>query len=257
MITSSKAATISISSSVLAIAIAVAGMPLVAVAPMALAVVLNSRASKRQKAPELGDLSVFVGNLLANYSKGRSTLSIIKDSLDQGFGFYKKAIESIDTYRLSGNAKMAFAWAGSCSSALCREVFLAIAESLDTGTDIIGPMRELYKRISSSHDIQVRSLGGTANAMAIVGMGSVVFFPIFAGISYYIMGFSAGTGSHAAMGYAAYAFMVIFYIAEISIYNNFHKQFDKFSASSILANMAVGIFLFKASYLFALNGIRW
>ncbi|MGC8651959.1 MAG: hypothetical protein ACP5UH_01765 [Candidatus Micrarchaeia archaeon] len=256
-ITSSLLAPAGIASAVLSLSLALLGMPLLAVLPAALSLLFNSRWSGRSKALELSDLHVFVGNLIANYSPGRSTMSIIRSSLDPGLVFYNKVTDALHMYELSGNAQRAFAWADCCSSRLCKEVFFALSESLESGTIMLGPIKELYRNISSAQAIQLRSVGSATNALSIVSVGSVVFFPIFAGISYYIMGFSSGLSGNAAIGFAAYAFMIVFYVSEISVYNSLHGALDRGAISGILANIAVGTLLFRLSYMFALSGIRW
>jgi len=211
--------------------------------------------SKQRKTAQLGDLSIFVSNMLLNYSEGKSTISIIKESLDQRFAFYKDMQKAIKVYMLTGDARKAFAWAGTYP-VLYREVFFALAGALESGASVLGPMKEIMGSIESANAIKSKSIGSMSNAMSIVGIGSVVFFPVFAGISYYIMGFSASINGAMPIGQAAYMFIIMFYIMEISLHNN-RGRLDKLSMSSIAASIALGSFLFKASYILALNGIRW
>ncbi|MEM0202264.1 MAG: hypothetical protein QXR73_03745 [Candidatus Micrarchaeaceae archaeon] len=256
-ITMGKLAAICIAGAAAAVALSLLGRLILAAFALCPALLAYSMMSKRKKALPLGDLSIFVSNLMLNYSDGKSTITIIKESLDRRFLFYKDVQAAIRAYTMSGNAREAFAWAASYASPLYREVFFALAESLESGASIIGPIREIAKSISATEGLNARSIGSMANAMSIVNLGSVIFFPVFAGISYYIMGFSAGISGAAPLGQIAYMFIIVFYIAEISIYNNFNSAHMGFSAGSIAASIAIGSFLFKASYLFALNGIRW
>jgi len=221
---------------------------------LVLTLLLMTKISKANR-QSLGDLLIFTESILLNYSKGRSTAEIVRKSLNPKFSFYKSAIESLKRSRLSGSAMNAFSWI-SGKSQLCKEVFFAIIESIDAGTSIKEPIEELHSRIKEAHELSIKSLGSVANSYAISSIGSSVFFPIFAGISLYIIRFSAGIGGSLPMPEWAFSLAILLYVAEMGAYNAIGKRSGEIALSA-LSSLAIGTFLYKASYLFALYGLRW
>ncbi|MGC8669840.1 MAG: hypothetical protein ACP5TL_01650 [Candidatus Micrarchaeia archaeon] len=203
------------------------------------------------------DLLIFTNNLVVNASNEKSTLKAIENSLDRRFAFYDDVSKAIREYRLSGNADKAFSFALKNPSELFREVFFVISDSLSNGLSIVEPMKELSAEIAAIEELQSKNVGNFTNTMSIVNLGSILFFPIFAGISYYIMGFSSNINRMVPISEAAFFSMVILYVMEIGIFNNIHGNVNRLSLIKVLSSIAVSALLFKASYLVALNGIRW
>jgi hypothetical protein len=93
----------------------------------------------------------------------------------------------------------------------------------------------------------MKSLGSSLNANSIVMLGSVLFFPAFAGIGMQIAGFASASQGLAAVKAGALAAVFVFYIIQTNMVNFRYQRGDPMKLEKAALFSAIGILIFKAS----------
>ena len=190
----------------------------------------------------------FVGNLIDNYDGHADTISLIRASLSPGFLFYRSMDEAISKYLAQGNAELSFSKLLKSDSTSLSETASSIVRRLDDGAEIIGPLKEIRKRANAENRRQLKNLGSALNADSVVRLGSMVFFPAFAGISMRIAVFAGSSQGFAALKAGALSLIFAFYIIHTNVMN-FGYSRSTMKAEKAALSAALGMTIFQASYL--------
>ena len=193
----------------------------------------------------------FVGNIIDNYTEQTSTLKLIEMSLSNELWFRKDMEEAVSRYRMHGDAGSAFSKLLSSDTTALREATAAIVQGLDSGTGMLGPLKEIKRRIGAERRYALKAMGGTLNADSVSRLGSALFFPAFAGISLQIVRFTdAGQGFSSAKAWVLMATFA-FYIISANMINFRYSRGPMIAEKSALS-CAIGIIVFKASSMLSI-----
>jgi len=192
----------------------------------------------------------FVGNLIDNYSDSVSTLKLLDISLSPELWFNDSMREAMSRYTMHGDAKSSFSKLLASDSAALREISAAIVQRLDSGTGMLGPLKEIKRRISAERKYKLKALGGTLNANSVARLGSALFVPTFAGISLQIVRFT-GQGFSDAKAWTLVA-VFAFYIISANMINFRYSHGDPMSNEKSALSSAIGIIVFKISSMLSI-----
>lgn len=210
---------------------------------------LSRRGSLDRDALRLAD------NIVEYHTSEMDTISLLTESASPSMRFYDRLIDAIRAYRLSGDAHDSFSALLSSDSAYLRAVIGIVVNGLDTGSDILLPLKEQTQLMKAELSLKDRAAGSASGAAAIIRFGTVLFLPIFAGISMDILRF-AGTINSAVSSVSPEGFALIMslFIAVSNAINFRHSSsgaIEKAAKSAVSA--AVGITVFKIASAFAIS----
>ena len=194
------------------------------------------------------DTAQFISNLIDNYDGYADTISVIRSSLSPSFRFYSDMNEAISKYLTQGNAELSFSKLLSSSSVALCETASAIVRRLDDGSDMIGPLKETRRHINAENRHRLKNLGSVLNADSVVRLGSMMFFPAFAGISMRIAVFAGSSQGFAALKAGALSLIFAFYIIHTNLMN-FSYSNSPMKTEKAALSAALGMIAFRASYL--------
>jgi hypothetical protein len=214
-------------------------------------ITLYEKVRQKQHNPDLAVLS-FANNMLANYSPNGSFTMCVLKSLDQGMWFYEDIKRIVRKYIASGSLPN-----NNLHDGYYGELLAIIAMGLEGSKGVREAIELLSHDMEAEQEIRSKYSGSAYNAFFISSMGSVVFFPIFAGISYYIMGFQTGIAHTHPIGIAEYSFIIMFFVLETLLYRAMHSGRIASSIPGIALSMSVAALLFKTSYLISVGALRW
>jgi hypothetical protein len=205
------------------------------------------------------DAVQFISNLSMNSRYQKSTLAVLKKSVNPAFVFYPELSRAIDTYRYSSSTKGISALASKYNVGALSEAFGIIVDSLENGSDMHLPITELKQKIYAVNgkrlsNAKMQSMG------SIVKLGAMVFFPLFAGISLEITRITSVIGGAAEINTAALSIILMLYIASVN--NSIVKySVSKGSALSVASysslQIAAALLIFRLSYAIGGMMLRW
>ncbi len=194
------------------------------------------------------DSAQFIGNLIDNYGGHAGTISLVRASLSPDFRFYSDMNEALSRYLTQGNAELSFSKLLKSDSIALAEATSAIVRRLDDGAEMIGPLKETRRRINSESRHRMKNLGSVLNADSVVRLGSMMFFPAFAGISMRIAVFAGSSQGFSALKAGALSLIFAFYIIHTNV-TNFGYSKSPMNMEKAAVSAALGMIAFQASYL--------
>jgi hypothetical protein len=193
------------------------------------------------------DAMQMAGNLIDNYSDSADTLMILRRSLSPGFAFCAEMNRAISAYAMQGDARVSFSKLLSSNSSTLREISSAVVQRLDSGAEMLAPLKDIKRRASQENEYRMKSLGSSLNANSVVMLGSVLFFPAFAGIGMQISSFAGASQGFAAVKAGALAAVFVFYIIQSNLANSKYQRGDPVRYEKFALFSAIGILVFKTS----------
>jgi len=196
-----------------------------------------------------------VNNIIGSHTPGRDTASLIIDAASPSMPFYDSLVSALRAYGLSGDSSSSFSALAGYPSVYLRTAVDIILNGLDNGADIAAPMRELKQRMEADLSVRERTAGSASGASAIIRFGSILFLPVFAGISLDILGF-ASTINSAVSAISPWGFTVILslFIVAANTANFRHGASPVLEKSAKAAvSGAVAITVFKLAAIFAMS----
>lgn len=195
------------------------------------------------------DALQFIDNILENYSDSVSTLTLLERSLNSRFAFYGDMQRAIRTYALSANAEHAFSVLLGYDSYALRGLVSTVRGRLEEGAELRMQLVELKRHIMLRNSKKLESIGTLGSALSISQIGSVLFFPIFAGISLNIMRFAASMQAAAHANTQALIAVFAFYIMYLNLLN---LKYDTRESAAVRAekaalSCAVAMLVFRAT----------
>jgi hypothetical protein len=194
------------------------------------------------------DSAQFVGNLIENYDAHADTISQIRASLSPSFWFYPEMSSAISRYIAQGHARLSFSKLLGSKSISLREATSAMVRRLDDGAEIIDSLKETKRHANTENRQRMKNLGSVLNADSVVRLGSMVFFPVFAGISMRIALFAGSSQGFAALRIGALSAIFAFYIIHTNL-TNFSYSITSMKTEKAALSAALGVAAFKISYL--------
>ncbi|MDE1810645.1 MAG: hypothetical protein KGH66_01210 [Candidatus Micrarchaeota archaeon] len=197
------------------------------------------------------ELLRLVTNVVELYTKGRDTISLLMDSTSPNMSFYEGLVGAIKEYKLSGDSANAFFTISGSQSEYLKAAIGIIVNSLDNGANLYEPMKELRQRMEAELSVREKILGSVSGASAVIRFGSVLFLPIFSGISLDILGFAATVNSSVSaispMGFILV--LSLFMLASNSI--NFRymggSAAEKAAKAVVCGSVAIAVFKVTAA----------
>lgn len=195
----------------------------------------------------------FVGRLIDSYTDSINTPRLLEISLSQDFWFYKDMREAISKYTMQGNAELSFSKPLMSDSGALREITAALVQRLDNGVEILGPLKEIRRRIGANSRHRLKTLCSALNSDSVARLGSVAFFPAFAGISLQIVKFTNSSEGFAAAKPWALVAIFAFYIIYTNIINFRYSSGDALRIEKSALSGAIGILVFKMSSMLSIG----
>lgn len=146
------------------------------------------------------ETSMFMKNLISNYLPKKSIIGIMQQSLDKEWQIGRVFQSAINSYALSGNARRSFECMKLFDSYELKKLVGILVIGLDTGADIWMPLVELDKLSEQTKDKSAVGMAYMKNTSSLIKIGTVLFLPVFAGISVSILGISQGAGADYGIG---------------------------------------------------------
>jgi hypothetical protein len=195
------------------------------------------------------DALQFIDNVLENYSDSVNTLTLLEKSLNDRFDFCKDMQSAIRTYVLSSDARQAFSVLLRYDSYALRGITSAVIGRLEEGTELRMQLAEVRKHALRRSGKELKNIGAMGSALSITQIGSVLFFPIFAGISLNIMQFTAGMQGAGHPSAPALIAVFAFYIAYLNLLNFKYnmKESTATRAEKAALSCATALLVFKAA----------
>jgi hypothetical protein len=187
------------------------------------------------------------GNLIDNYTDSTDTITLLRQSLSPSFVFCAEMDRAISTYSMQGDARLSFSVLLSSDSVVLREISSAVVQRLDNGTDMLAPLKDIKRRASTESKYLMKSLGSSLNADSVVMLGSVLFFPAFAGIGMQIAGFAGASQGFSEFKAGALAAVFVFYIIQTNLVNFRYRRDDPMKLEKAALFSAIGVLIFKFS----------
>jgi len=205
------------------------------------------------------DTFSLIRNIRLNYRRGASAKVVLLKSIGTSFVFGKDLSLAVNTYFRSGDANFSFAGLKKYKSAIFEESISMIKDYAERGADIGKRLEDMAAFSESLEKQQLRSHGSFTNAFSVVRMGSVLFFPMFAGISYRIIAFSASMGLSGSIASQSIIPIILFYIVVSNVIGS--VSFYSGAAINVVASNASlcaggALLVFSATSLAALFMLR-
>lgn len=165
-----------------------------------------SRSNKTDRAVDI-EAEMLVDSMLLNYSDEKGAIGILSESLDDRWGISDALRAALKSYRMSGGIDR-FRNTGSGSSSL-NSVVRLVSKHTAHRSGMRAELVELKDRMSKRREYEMRNYGIVHNGLIVMGLGTMVFFPIFSGIGLNVLRFSGfgleGVAANAVLlGVSAY-----------------------------------------------------
>lgn len=162
---------------------------------------------KATKRTESVEVEMLMDSMLLNYSERKGAVGILSESINNEWSISGAVNAAIRSYKLSGDINR-LKDTSMMPRGLGQIVRLVAKHAMHRG-NMYGDMRELKGRMERSRRYEMKSYGMVHNGSIVVGLGTVVFFPILSGVGLNVLKFSGfGFGGAAAnavlLGVSAY-----------------------------------------------------
>lgn len=226
----------------------------------AIALLLYRRSGKGRGKLD-SDVLQFISNLSINSRYQKSAIASLRNSLDPKFVFYKGFSHAIDAYRYSGSVDEI----GMVASRYGNETLAAathiIGDSLITGSDLHAPISGLKLKLSKTESRKL-SAAKMQSIDSIVRMGTIIFFPMFAGISLEIMHITSALGGAVVQNTVLFSAILMFYIAYVN--NSIVKHSSGYGTDGVMPvvslsmmQIAIALLAFRLSSVAGSVLLRW
>ncbi|MDE1833028.1 MAG: hypothetical protein KGH58_01270 [Candidatus Micrarchaeota archaeon] len=194
-------------------------------------------------------------NIVEYHTADIDIVSLLTESASPSMRFYDKLIDAIRAYRLSGDAQGAFSALLGSDSEYLRTVIWTVVNGLDNGSDILLQLKEQVQTMEADLSLRERAAGSAAGAAAIIRFGTMLFLPIFAGISMDILRFATILNSSVmSVSPDGFALIMSLFIAVSNTINFRYAPYgflEKTAKSA--ASAAVGIAVFRIASALAMS----
>ena len=194
-------------------------------------------------------------NMVEYHATDMDMVSLLIESASPSMRFYDQLMDAIRVYRLSGDAQAAFSALLESDSEYLRTVVGAVVNGLDNGSDTLLQLKEQVQAMEADLSLRERAAGSASGASAIIRFGTMLFLPIFAGISMDILRFAATLNSSIlSVSPAGFALIMSLFIAVSNTINFRHASsgfLEKAAKSAVSA--AIGIAVFRIASALAMS----
>ncbi len=198
----------------------------------------------------------FLSNLIYKYKLNPNKLNLISNTLNKKFYFYKEFLYSLKLYKKSINAEKSFLnLFKSTNSFYFTQIINLIIQSLDENINIYFSLIEVQKQFNNERKFKSEISGNLNSSLSMIQLGSVIFFPIFAGISMNILEF-ASKMNNIHLNFENFSVLFVFYIIIINIINfKYKKEILLIKINNILFFSSFSLILFKISSIMVSHSI--
>ncbi len=156
------------------------------------------------------DIPVFVEGMSSEIKAGHTLAVSAGRASTPGLSFSREMNKALATYRLSLNPYYSFEGIMGMRSEKLRALAALISSAIAAGAPASGFMRELGIREGGMHGIMHKADAALDGSVLVSSIGSVIFFPMFAGISAGILGvFSPNAGVGIGRVMLVFAFFIV------------------------------------------------
>lgn len=193
----------------------------------------------------------FVRNILENCKRDKATPSIIRTSISSDWRIYKEIKRATDLFKLTGQSGFSVALK-NYNSELLSEAASIIDYSLEHGTGMYKPMLDIEKRFETLEELKTRNRALFNSSMSMVKLGTILFLPIFGGISIDILHVVSQASRPAAMN--SILAMFLFYIVTANFINvRYSGLTNTLKLTHFSLYNAVAILVLRFASMFALS----
>ncbi len=133
--------------------------------------------------------TILVDSMLTNYSKIRSTIEIFSLAVNRNWLIYDRINKAIDRYQMSGDID-SFDIMNESDSERLGMVTLLIKKDIGSRNGLYQDLIGLKEIFSKQDRYNLKNYGMVKNGSLIVNLGTMVFFPVFAGIGFNVIKFA-------------------------------------------------------------------
>ena len=222
--------------------------------PAAAAGVLLGKAhhgSAANRITEYRDLENALESLTGRYRETGNLPLALKGVSPSGYAFSGELNRAINAFSV-GHDPAAFEGFDRYSG-LTREFANILEKGLSTGENVTAHLDELLGRVRSVQERLGKGIGIVSNTVSVNGMGSALFFPLFAGVSIDIIKFAGALATQQQSGSITTELIAMF-VSYILISNYINARFGPRQLSSpqlsmVLATAAMGLVAFRLAAL--------
>lgn len=168
-------------------------------------------------------------------------------SLKENYIFHKEVGAIVEKYLYSPYASCDIAKIPYKSNCL-TETMWVITETLNKGIPSDKTISKLLDKYRYSNELRMKHVGNIANSDAVLKSGSMVFFPIFAGIGKNIIGLNIVSGASSDL--FPFSILIMVYLFVINLATNiYQKSNTKLKISNAIMQACIGIFVFNIAFI--------
>ncbi len=211
----------------------------------------SRRAESANRITEYRDLENALESLTCRYRESGNLLLALKDVSSSRYAFSEELDRAIGMYS-AGNDPSAFDCFGRRSE-LTREFANIVANGLGTGENVAAHLDGLLDRVRSMQERLGKGIGIVSNTVSVNGMGSALFFPLFAGVSIDIIKFAGALSTQQQAG-GITSELIVMFVSYILVSNYINVRFgprllSSLQPSRLLTMIAIGLVAFRLSAL--------
>jgi hypothetical protein len=176
------------------------------------------------------------------------TIEMIRSANKERYPFYADLKNAVDFYRISGSTS-SFSDLERYGSRPLSKLSGIVSYGLENSQDVRPSLSRLRDKLERSGRSKSRLFAQIKSARSVSQLGSVIFFPMFAGVSVNIMAFAAGTIT--SFSYSWLVPIILFYIIVSNVIGfeysgeasvNFAKMGSLSASSGLLVFRIVSLF---------------
>lgn len=219
-------------------------IPIISLIGIAIFTIYKRRFSSR--ADIIGnEADMLIDAMIINYQRYKNPIELLSMSLKREWRVYGTINPAISAYKASSNPDV-FKRLLKSESMKIRLIGLMISRSIVDNSHFYEDLTGLADLFIKRNGYRMRSYGIVKNGLFVVNMGTILFFPIFAGIGLNIINF-AGTRVNTAYSTWVSA-SVILYLLFVSLINSRYSDdniYDKLAFASL--TIFISLTVFRAS----------
>lgn len=168
-------------------------------------------------------------------------------SLKENYIFYKEVKEIVEKHLYSSYAGCEIAEIPYQSNCL-TETLWVVTETLNKGVPSNEAIPKLLDKYRYLNELKMKHVGNITNSDAVLKSGTMIFFPIFAGIGKNIIGLNIVSGVSSNL--SAFSMLIMAYLFVINLAISAHQKLNaKFKISNMVMQACIGIFVFNIAFM--------
>ncbi len=188
------------------------------------------------------EADMLIDAMIINYRRCKNPIELVSISIKREWRIYERVNTAIDEYKASASLDV-FDRLLKDGSRKIRLIAILISRSVRDNGNFYEDLSGLAELFSKQNRYKMKSYGVVKNGSAVVNMGTMLFFPLFAGIGLNIINFA---GLKLGIVYSsAVSSAVILYLLFASLINSRYSRdniYDKLAFASFSLFVALTVF---------------